>query len=331
MDGHAADILVDVLKDEYPGSAIGLIGCYASGEEYPCCEYDFLIVSNTKSRYERRVIGNKFVDLLFIDESSLDSADELFALALIDIIVATDPKWLLTPFVSRFKAESANYLHKFAKHTMFKSLLKLGRFRDAFDKVNNLAAGFWLSTSAYDFASALVAYYGSVPHTSHLLFQFRKTNLSTDIFELWSKVLSLNLATQVTVTRRLDVLRDILTSGLGILDSSMFPNPSYSYKLAETRIKFLIKSHSIVDAYFYLGYELANIIEKLYELKCKRFGKIPAYHDIINHLVSSKPNVGMSTQSFRLMGITKDEHILQKQGSSFNNLVKNLAKNICKK
>ncbi|MFQ6135160.1 MAG: hypothetical protein ACE5KU_05035 [Nitrososphaerales archaeon] len=328
-----AEDLAERLQDEFPGSALGLIGCHSSGEAYPPCEYDYLIVSEGKKRFERRLIGERFVDILFVDEDSvLRDAEDLLVLALIDMVAISDPRWILTPVVSKVKAESSRHLRSFARRVMFKSLQDLGRFRDALDAGNTLDAGFWLKSSAYSLATALTAYHGTVPRISHLLSEFRrKADASGDMFELWSEVLGLNLATDVSVTRRLDAFRDVVYAGSGMSASSFFADPKYTYMLTEARSNYLVKSHAVVDAYCYLGGELTRAIEELYELRCRSIGKAPVYQDMFSHLMrGDKSKRWLSMQTVRLIGINPDEHLLREQGSRFKDLIRTVAKSLSK-
>ncbi len=330
---HSAEYLAKMLRDEFPDSALGLIGCHSSGEAYQPCEYDYLIVSKEVKRFERRLIGENFVDLLFVDEDSiLRNTEDPLILALIDMVIISDPRWVLTPAVSKVKAESARHLHTFAHRVMIDSLTAIGRFRDSLDAGNTLDAGFWLMSSAYSLATAFIAYHSAVPRVSHLLSEFRrKADVSGDMFELWSEVMGLNLATDVSVTRRLDAFRDVMHGGSGMSASSFFADSKSTYKLTEARSNYLVKSHAVVDAYCYLGGELTKAIEELYESKCRYMGKTPVYHNMFSHLTGSDESKGeFSMQTVRLMGINPDEHLLRKQGSRFKDLVRSTAKSLSK-
>lgn len=322
------------LKNQYPESAIGLIGCHAAGESNPSCEYDYLIVRDEVQRIERRLIKNNLVDIIFIDKQSIQqNNDYKLILALLDINVISDPNWDIISIVSNIKSNKSKNLNRYAKYSLFKSLSVMGRFNDAINASNILDAGFWLLSSANTFAMAIIALNGKVPRRSHLLQEFRADNItSMNIFELWSEVSGLNLATKVSVTRRLDAIRDVLQTGSTFSASPIFSQHEYAYKIIETKSNYLLKSHSVLDAYCYLGIELTKSVEKLYELRCQNTETVPLFHKMVEQLnVNEKNMKKLDIQTIRLIGINSDEQLLKSQGLNFTNLIKTFAKNISQK
>ncbi len=329
--GEGSSKFTGVLQREFPGSALGLIGCHSSGEAYLPCEYDYLVVSKERG-FERRLINEEYIDIVFVDEEDLlnVSTDPLI-LALIDAEVISDPRWVLTPVVSRIKAEASKHLRSFARRVMFKSLSDLGRFQDALDAGNCFDASFWLQSSAYGLAAAFVAYRGSVPRGSHLLPEFRRVADEADgVFEIWSTVLGLNLASKVSVMRRLDAFRDLLQAGSGISSSPVFAELGSTYMLTEARSNYLLRSHAVADAYSYLGLELMRAVEELYEFRCISAGKTPVYQNMFSHLARLGASRGLSMQTVRLIGLSSDAYLLRDQGAQFNGVVRSVAKSVSK-
>ncbi len=311
--------MAEALRSEFPNSALSLIGCRSAGEAYPCCEHDYLIISEGEKRFERRIINGQIVDLLFLDEQTLQNAfeDEL-ALALTDLNIIADPRWRIKHQESRINAEAPQRLQRFARQTIFKSLGDLGRHQDSLNVGNLFEADFWLKSSGYNLAMALIASKETVPRRSHLLAEFRRASEDGgDLFSAWSKIQSLDMATDVSVMRRLDALREIL-------ERSNATN--YSYKLAEARSKHLIESHAVVDAYCNLGAELTRTIEEMYESKCRSTGRLPQYHAILSQLLDGSPPL----QMIRLIGLTPEETVLKEQGAYLQKTAKSIAKNLSK-
>ncbi|MCL4437175.1 MAG: hypothetical protein M1503_04525 [Thaumarchaeota archaeon] len=313
--------IVYALRSEFPNSALGLIGCHTSGEEYPDCEYDYLIISESEKRFERRVINGRIVDLLFLNEATLlNASEERFSLALTDLNIIADPKWSLKHQESRITAEAPQRLQRFARRTIFESLADLGRHQDSFKAGNLFEADFWLKSSGYNLAAAVVASKGAVPRISHLLAEFRIASEDAgDLFGSWSKIQGLDMATDVTVMRRLDALREVL--GLEPSDTS-----KYAYQLAEARSKHLVKSHSVVDAYCNLGAELTRTIEEIYESKCRSTSISPQYQNIFSELLNSE----LRLQIVRLIGLTSEEALLKERSSYLKDAAKSIAKDISK-
>ncbi len=325
--------IAENLKIEFPESAIGLIGCHSSGESNPYCEYDYLIVHDEIQKIERRLINNNLMEIIFIDKHNIQQNNDFnLILALLDINVISDPNWDLISIVSNIKSNVSKYLNRFAKHSLFKSLTVMGRFNDSIEASNILDAGFWLLSSANTFALAITALQGKVPRGSHILHQFRTENLSfMDNFELWSEVSGLNLATKVSVTRRLDAIREVLQIGSFFSTSHIFSQHEYAYMIIEAKSNYLLKTHSVLDAYCYLGLELTKSIEKLYELRCQQTGKIPIFHEIVQQLNDNEKYMKkLDIQTIRLIGINSDEQLLKSQGLRFTNLIKTFAKKISK-
>ena len=322
--------IAEQLKKEFPKDAIGITGCRSSGDAHPPCEYDYLIVQDGIKRIERRLIKNNSIELLFLNKESVqDFSDNMTILSLLNMNVISDPSWDLIPIVYKIKEDTLKHLQQYAKNILFKSLSFLGRFKDSIDVGNTLDAGFWLLSSANSFAKAIIALNGKVPHGSHLLNEFRTgITVSSDMFEVLSESSGVNLATKVAVTRRLDALREILQIGSIFSNSTIFNGPKYAYKFTEAKSNYLVKSHEIVDAYFYLGLEITRAIEELYEYKCRIKGKPPLFHEIFNQLnINEKPLRKLSMQTIRLIGINSEEQILIEQSSRIKNLIQKVAKN----
>lgn len=321
--------IAEQLKNEFPKSAIGLIGCYSSREFYFACEYDFLIIQEGTKKIERRLINNNFVEIIFINKKSVQNINNFkMIFAFLDMNVISDPHWDLIPTVASIKSESSKHLSKYAKQSLFESLSNIGRFNDAINVNNLLDAGFWLLNSANIFASAIIALNGKIPRNSHILQEFRK-NIpnSLNIFELWSEVEGLNFATTVSVTRRLDAIREVLKIGSIFSDSNIFSQHEYAYLIIEAKSNYLVKTHSVLDAYCYLGLELTKSIEKLYELQCQKKGNAPLFHEMIKQLnIQENSLKKISTQTIRLIGINADEQMLRSQGSRFSKLIKTVIK-----
>ncbi len=313
--------VADALRSEFPNSAIGLIGCHAAGEAYPDCEYDYLIISEGKKRFERRVVNGRVVDILFLNEETLLNAPEdQLALALTDLNILVDPQWSLKHQESCISAKTPQLLKRFARRTIFESLADLGRHQDAFKVGNLFEADFWLRSSGYNLASAVIASKGTVPRRSHLLDEFRRASGDAgDLFGDWSKTQGLDMATEVTVMRRLDALREVLE--LEQSDAS-----KYAYQLAEARSKHLVKSHSVADAYCNLGAELTRTVEEVYESKCRSTGRSPQYHDIFNQLLNGDRRL----QIVRLIGLTSEETVLEERSIHLQNTAKSIAKDLSK-
>jgi len=323
--------ITEQLKKEFPEAAIGITGCRSSGEPYPPCEYDYLIVHEGAKRIERRLSKNNFIELLFLDKNTIQNTSEnTVILALLDMTVISDPGWDLIPIVYKIKAEFSKHLQQYAKRILFKSLSGLGRFKDAIDAGNTLDAGFWLLNSSNSFAKAIIALNNKVPRGSHLLNDFRTAvAVSPDMFEIWSEATGANLATKVAVTRRLDALQELLRVGSIFSDSIIFSDSKYAYMFIEATSNYLVKSHAIVDAYCYLGLEITRVIDELYELNCRIKGKPPLFHEMFSHLTNNeKPLRKLSMQTIRLIGINSEEQILKEQSSRIKNLIQKVAKNI---
>ncbi len=322
--------IAEQLKREFPESAIGITGCRSSGEPHPPCEYDYLIVQEGTKRIERRLSNNNFIELLFLDKDTVQNASEnMIILALLDMKVISDPSWVLIPIVHKIKSKYSKHLQQYAKRILFKSLSGLGRFKDAIDADNMLDASFWLLSSANSFAKAIIALNDKVPRDSHLLNEFRTTvAVSSDMFEIWSEASGSNLATQVTVTRRLDAFRELLKAGSIFSNSTIFNDPRYTYMFTEATSNYLVKSHAIVDAYCYLGLEITKAIEELYDFKCKIKGEPPLFHKMFSHLITNDKPLKLSMQTIRLIGINSEEQMLKEQSSRIKNLIQKVAKNI---
>jgi hypothetical protein len=319
MSGDSS-IMADFLKSEFPDLAIGLIGCHSSGEAYPECEHDYLVISEGEKRFERRIVNGQIVDILFLNEDVfLNTSENQVALALTDLKIITDPQWSLKHQESRIKSETPQRLLRFARRTIFESLSDLGRHQDSFNANKLVEADFWLKSASYNLAAAIIASNGIVPRRSHLLAEFRRASKDAgNLFRVWSKTQSLDMATDVAVMRRLDALREILGPS---------KESKYTYQLAEARSKHLIKSHAVVDAYCNLGAELIRTINETYESKCRTTGRSPQYHEIFSQLLYDNLCV---QQTIRLLGLTSDETVLKEQRAYLQKTAKDIAKNLSK-
>ena len=325
--------IAEQLKKEFPEAAIGITGCRSSGEPYPPCEYNYIIVQEGTKRIERRLTKNNFIELLFLDKDTVHNTSEnMVILALLDMNVISDPSWDLIPIVYKIKTESSRYLQQYAKRTLFKSLTDLGRFKDAIDEDNTLDAGFWLLNASNSFAKSIIALSSKIPRDSHLLNEFRTVvAVSPDMFKIWFEASGANLATKVAVIRRLDALRELFRVGSIFSDSTIFNDPKYAYIFIEATSNYLVKSHAIVDAYCYLGLEITRVIDELYELKCRIKGNPPLFQEMFRHLTNNeKPLRNLSMQTIRLIGINSEEKILKEQSSNIKSLIQKVAKNISK-
>lgn len=321
--------IAELMKNEFPDSAIGLTGCYSSRESYATCEYDYIIIKEGRKKIERRLINNNFVEIIFLNKQSIQEIKDFkLIFAFLDMNVISDPYWDLIPIVANIKSVSSKHLSKYANQSLFKSLSNMGRFNEAINANNLLDAGFWLLNSANIFASAIIALNGKIPRSSHILQEFRLNSPeSLNVFELWSEVSDLNFATKVSVTRRLDAIREVLKIGSVFYDSIFFSQHKYAYLIIEAKCNYLIKTHSVVDAYCYLGFELTKSIEKLYELQCQKKGKAPLFHEIVKQLnIQEKFSKKLSTQTIRLIGINSDEQLLRSRGARFIKLIKTVSK-----
>jgi hypothetical protein len=308
--------IVSELKTEFPNSSIGLIGCRTTNEKYPPCEYDFIITLPDKHEVERRRILNNFVDILFIDpDTFLDNSIDFMELALVDIKIITDPRWILTSLSHSYKKDSAKYYHSQAKREIFKSIAELSRFEEAFQVDKILAAGFWLATSCYSLSSSLISYNRMTPRSSHILSEFRKVKLPSEIFEIWSEIIGLRYATGITVYRRLEALRDVVHKISKIESNSQF-DPKLTYLLNEEKVNHLIKKHAVVDAFVSLGIELNRQIKILYELKCQKYNESVKYELIFENLgEKEKPFDRFSKQTIRMINVSYDIKGIKEQAS----------------
>ena len=319
------------LKKEFPEAAIGITGCWSSGEPHPPCEYNYLIVHPGPTRIERRISKNNFIELLFLDKNTVQNAsDNKIRLALVDINVISDPHWDLIPIVYKIKADRSKHLQQYAKNILFKSLSYLGRSKDSVDAANTLEAGFWLLCSANSFARAIIALDNKVPHDTHLLKEFRKgIKKKPAMFDIWSEASGINLATKVSVARRLDAFREILQVGYIFSYSHIFNDYINAYKFTEATSNYLVKSHAILDAYCYLGLKITKAIEELYEFKCRINDKPPLFHEMFSQLtVNAKPLKKISKQTILLIGINSEEQKIREHNAILKNLIQKFAKSI---
>jgi len=293
------------------------------------------VISDEGVGFDRRLIGGMVVDLLLSNPDALRRGyTGALTIALKDLKVVRDPKWLITPFSAEFQDRSDSYMRLFAENSIFQALSKIGRFNDSSEAGLSLDAAFWLQSSAYSFASAIIAYENRVPRVSHILQELRvsKYALHSGVFKVLADTLDLNLATDISVARRLEVLRELLNVASKIRYSYLSPSTlsRHSYRLAEDRCIYLVRSHALLDAYCYLGYKATMIVEDLYEADCKALGVTPEYYDILQSLIRRLGEKGLSGQTLRLMGLNSDAHFLEKQGSCLKDVVKKIAKTISK-
>jgi len=322
---------VEQLKKEFPEDPIGITGCRSSGEPHPTCEYNYLIVHQGATRIERRISKNNFIELLFLDKNIVQNAsDNKIMLALVDMNVISDPRWDLIPIVHKIKANRSKHLQQYAKNVLFKSLSYLGRSKDSIDRVNTLEAGFWLLCSANNFARATIALGNKVPHDTHLLNEFRSEIIKKPgMFDIWSDASGVNLATKVSVARRLEAFREILQVGRIFSYSLIFNDHINAYKFTEATSNYLVKSHAILDAHCYLGLEITKAIEELYEFKCRINDKPPLFHEMFSQLtVNSKPLKKISRQTILLMGINSEKQKIKKYNASLKHLIQKFVKAI---
>jgi len=308
--------IVSELKTEFPNSSIGLIGCRTTNELYPPCEYDFIITLPRRNEIERRRILNNFVDILFIDPATfLDNSIDFMELALVDMKIITDPRWILTPLSHSYKEDSAKYYHFQAKRDIFKSIAELGRFEQSLQTGEILAAGFWLATSCYSLSSSLISYNKITPRSSHILSEFRKVKLPSEVFEIWSEIIGLRYATEITVYRRLEALRDVVNKISKIESNSKF-DPKLTYLLNEAKVNHLIRKHATIDAFVALGIELNRQIKILYELKCQKYNEPIKYDLILENLEKKdKSFIGLSKQTIRMINVSYDNKGIKEQAS----------------
>jgi len=321
-----------LLIDEFPDSSIGIIGCHSNGENYHSCELDYLVIS-CEDGFERRLVNNSFVDILFVSKESLQAnRSNKLSLSLLDMTVISDPSWVLNPLVSTVKGNSSKYRDVFAKEKVFNALSDISRFEESLQSNHYLEADFWLKSSAYNLASALIAQQGEVPRISHILSEFRNQASSyEDLFQSWVEALGLNLATDISVARRLEAFRELVLSNSSFPDTQTFYSPNLTYKLAEKRAKSLINLHLITEAYCYLGFELIISIKDLYDYNCNVLEKAPEYPYILSSFKKKdQSNKLLSVQTIKLLDLNVEEHNLNKLGSHFKTIIRSYAKEISK-
>ena len=321
-----------VLIDEFPESSIGIIGCHSNGENYDSCELDCLIVSR-ENGFNRRFINETLVDLLFASKESLqENRSNKLSLSLLDMTVISDPSWFLNSLVLTVRANSLKYRDVFAKEKVFNALSDISRFEESLKSTHYLEADFWLKSSAYNLASALISKQGFVPRRSHILSEFRNQASSfEDLFQSWVNALGLNLATDISVARRLEAFRELIFSNSIFPDTQTFYSPKLTYKLAEKRVKSLMNSHLVTEAYCYLGFELVISVKDLYDYNCNVLEKVPAYPYIFSSFKrDDQSSKLLSVQTIKLLDLNVEENNLKKLGSHFKTIIKSYAKEISK-
>ncbi|MFN3622369.1 MAG: hypothetical protein ACK4TI_05710, partial [Nitrososphaerales archaeon] len=255
------DMLERVL-DEHKESAVGVIGCWAKGINYPICELDLLVISNHQPVFERRIEQQLIIDLVYVDEQQLSRQSRgLLAKTLSECVILQDPKLLLASLTSSAKTCVLNEGKALAASALTNSVGYLGLAKRALKEGCGMSGGFWLLSAGYSLLEVLLWAAGDKPHPSHLLSQLRSYGSSYS--ETLRSVLGIAEATTTSVKRRLDLLSTVYEAeALGFLDRCELETSLPT--LASKKALYLLESNMVVDAYIYLGYLIIEALKRVY-------------------------------------------------------------------
>ncbi len=269
--GVYSDLLEKVL-DEHKESAIGVVGCWAKGINYPVCELDLLVISNRQPFFERRVEQQLIVDIMYVDERHLaKQMSGLLASSLSECVILQDPNLLLASITSSARTQVLNEARDLAASALTNAVGHLGLAKRALKEGCSMSGGFWLLSAGYSLLEVLTWAAGDKPRPSHLLGQFRSHVSSYS--ETLGSALGFAEATATSVKRRLDFLSTVYEAeALGILGGCGLE--SSLHILASKKALYLLESNMVVDAYIYLGYLIVDALRRVYRSWLKRLPKV---------------------------------------------------------
>lgn len=315
--------LVNYIQLKYPNASIGLIGCHSVKLNYPICEYDFLIINECEA-FQFRVLFQEYVlDIINMPKGiRLSKIDPWLLMALKDVQILIDHDWSLhslklnaTEFINEIRL-------KFVKNNLYYALLKLARSINSFSQNDIMSANFWLKSMAYDCIKALITHFIDSPRPSHLFEQFRTipnfTQLNTR--EIINDVIGLSFATESSLMRMIKAF-DMLIE-LNVLNYQKFSPYNLplhiEYPLIKKRVRYLIDTANIIQAYYYLNYEVIRGLESLYDGICQSMKVYPNYDKIIFELMSySKFKIDMN-----MLGFIVDQQKINEQIKIMKKLIK---------
>lgn len=257
---------------EHKEAAIGVVGCWAKGVNYPVCELDLLIVSNHQPAFERRIEQQLIVDITYVDEQRLFKQSKgLLTLSLSECVILQDPKLLLVSATSSARTQVPSEARALAASALTNAVGYIGLAKRAVKEGHTMSGGFWLLSAGYSLLEALVYSAGDKIRPSHLLSQFR--SYASSYSETLYSALHLAEATSSSVKRRLEFLSRVYEAeSLGLLDEcgleALLPT------LASKKTLYMLESNMVVDAYTYVGYLIIETLRRIYKNWVQQSAKV---------------------------------------------------------
>tara|TARA_Y100000780_G_scaffold232024_1_gene260443 strand:- start:86 stop:928 length:843 start_codon:yes stop_codon:yes gene_type:complete len=234
-----------MVMTKYEKFPIALTGCRTTNITLDCCEYDFVILSDTNIH-----------ELLHIDDNyvkirNIKTKQDIHSLAplLQNMEIINDPVWTLVTLKQNVTTVMSKALSLYAKNAAVDALFYANRSRGV-AKNNTLLSSLWLKCAAYYYLEAVIAKNGSIPMPTHMLTQLRSINEDTYNHGIINAntCLGLERANRSSISRSTKAvigLKEIVKNHTEIVVK---------------KVQFLLCSSMYTDCYFYLGYITRNIV-----------------------------------------------------------------------
>lgn len=224
--------------------SIALIGCRAKRIAYPTCEYNLFVLGSGRNFIEK--VDKIYFQVQFFKRNQGSIIKNMrHILALNNARFIKDNKAELMMFCSSLEKIMNKMLAKQSMKLLFSSLSKIVRSELELELNRVQDASFWLASASFDLAEHELFKLKIIPSPSHLLQELRE--LKIDSYKDIVDAVDLSQASQPSIERKLFALERLSKSKLGIVQG---------------KVDYLLKSHKIADAYFYLSHLLIREVEQ---------------------------------------------------------------------
>lgn len=212
-----------------PGPS-ALVGCRASGNAHPCCEYDVAVLGQGRNCVVQ--VGDHAVEMIYMDGGVAEFCDA-------EIIKDTKSFSLSSRLKEATGEKRTRALRAYGRKSLVTSLMYQQRMRDA---KQPLVASMWLKAGAYQFIRGALATYGTRPMPAHELEQIRQSDLGkmSEGIQAALECIGIERATRPAIARSVGAAAELKAG-------------DYDSGLLQSKADWLLGKRMLADCYYFLG------------------------------------------------------------------------------
>ncbi len=318
----------------FPTNEVAIVGCHASGQSRPSCEYDLLVISRDPIPEKVVSVGGSYARIIFRNEGEVREPRPEMAVALASAVPLRDGSLLLAAAISDAREHFGVNCVTLMESHLASSLKGISRVEELLPANEFREADFWLLSAAYDYAYAELLRAEVVPAPGHLLTQMRSLpGVRSEGFRAWTDGAGLELASRASCENRLeslsviyDVLRTSTASPEALSQVGRYRDPD-AFSLLKRKAAQLMADMESVECYSYLGRESVRSVADLYALHASRLGKEKDYISTIRELTVGNDRL-ISEEVLKSLGLVRSQEILSHATAELKQSVSALAKKI---